>query len=239
MTLVWERAPYTSGSLLVLLALADWANDEGVSWPAIDRLARKARLERRSTQYIIRQLKADEMIQIDEGGGRGKRHKYFINVQKLRGLPEIKGENDDMETVQFATQRVQSTTETVQPIAPDPLVEPLVDPPREDTSSGNGKGSRLSKDFGLTTEMRDWAKRETPCVNLEGALVEFRDYWIAIPGKAGLKLDWVATWRNRMRVLQERATTGYGRTGNGSNKQNSGQSHSGSNFEHKPKSIIR
>jgi len=27
----------------------------------------------------------------------------------------------------------------------------------------------------------------------------FRDYWIAKPGKDGVKLDWAATWRNWMR----------------------------------------
>ena len=27
----------------------------------------------------------------------------------------------------------------------------------------------------------------------------FRDYWIGAPGKAGLKLDWSATWRNKVR----------------------------------------
>ena len=26
---------------------------------------------------------------------------------------------------------------------------------------------------------------------------EFLDYWCAVPGARGLKLDWAATWRNR------------------------------------------
>jgi hypothetical protein len=28
---------------------------------------------------------------------------------------------------------------------------------------------------------------------------EFRDYWISVPGSKGVKLDWLATWRNWIR----------------------------------------
>lgn len=31
------------------------------------------------------------------------------------------------------------------------------------------------------------------------ALAEFRDYWRGVAGKAGVKLDWEATWRNQVR----------------------------------------
>jgi hypothetical protein len=33
---------------------------------------------------------------------------------------------------------------------------------------------------------------------------EFRDYWAAVPGQKGVKLDWPATWRNRIRQICER-----------------------------------
>lgn len=123
MSLVWERAPYTAGSLLVLLALADWANDEGFCWPSIPKIAGKTRLERRSIQYIIRKLQGDGLLHIEEGRGRKHQHQYTINVQNLRLLPNlIKGEIDDSENVQSTTQKAQSTTEKVQPIAPDPSV---------------------------------------------------------------------------------------------------------------------
>jgi len=132
MSVVWEHAPYTAGSLLVFLALADWSNDEGVSWPSIGKIAAKTRLERRSIQYIIRQLKKDGMIQIEEGGGRGKQHRFTINVQNLHLLPNlIKGAISDIETVQSTTQRAQSEAQTVQPASPDPLEDPLEDPSRE------------------------------------------------------------------------------------------------------------
>jgi hypothetical protein len=78
--------------------------------------------------------------------------------------------------------------------------------PRADT-----RGSRLPDDFCLNSSMREWAVLNTPHVNADDSLVEFVDYWRGVPGQRGKKLDWPATWRNRMRELEGRAR----RNGNG------------------------
>jgi hypothetical protein len=65
-------------------------------------------------------------------------------------------------------------------------------------------GSRLAEEFALTPAMREWALKEAADVDLDLALAEFRDYWRGVPGSRGKKLDWEATWRNRMRELQGR-----------------------------------
>jgi len=36
---------------------------------------------------------------------------------------------------------------------------------------------------------------------INAAWIEFVDYWIAIPGQRGAKLNWPATWRNRARSV--------------------------------------
>ncbi len=46
---------------------------------------------------------------------------------------------------------------------------------------------------------------------VDGMWAEFIDYWIGVPGQRGTKLDWSATWRNRVRMI---ATKGK-RNGNG------------------------
>ncbi len=140
MSLVWERAPYSEGSLLVLLALADWADDNGVSWPSVPKLAHKARLQRRRVQYIIRKLQADGFLDIEEGGGRKKQHRYTLNLQKLKGAfiaPFIKGALDDAETVHFGAETVHSATQRAHPGAPDPLVDPLEEPSLDPPYSGD------------------------------------------------------------------------------------------------------
>lgn len=66
------------------------------------------------------------------------------------------------------------------------------------------RGSRIPLPFAISEEMRSWARAETPGVNVDSATSEFVDYWRGVSGIKGYKLDWVATWRNRMREVQAR-----------------------------------
>jgi hypothetical protein len=38
-----------------------------------------------------------------------------------------------------------------------------------------------------------------PDLNLDETIGAFRDYWVAVPGARGRKLDWEATFRNWVR----------------------------------------
>ena len=64
--------------------------------------------------------------------------------------------------------------------------------------SSKGRGSR----FTLTAPPDDWiswTSEHFPGTSVERTFASFRDYWIAIPGVKGTKLDWLATWRNWVR----------------------------------------
>lgn len=63
------------------------------------------------------------------------------------------------------------------------------------------RGTRLPADFRATPEMIEWARQETPLVGAKETEA-FIDYWKALPGQRGLKLDWQATWKNWMRRAQ-------------------------------------
>lgn len=78
MTAVWEREDLASTQKLVLLALADWANDEGLCWPSINRLALKASLTTRGVQKAIRSLEDAGFIRREEIAGKGNR--YWISI---------------------------------------------------------------------------------------------------------------------------------------------------------------
>lgn len=67
---VWADADVKGGTLLVLLALADFANDEGECWPSLDTLAHKARLSRSQTKSTVATLERDGFIEVDRGTGR-------------------------------------------------------------------------------------------------------------------------------------------------------------------------
>lgn len=85
MTQVWEKAPYTEGTLLALLALADWADDDGICWPKVDQLALKARLSRSGAEFCLRKLREDKAIIVaKESSGPGKPKVYQLGPQYLR-----------------------------------------------------------------------------------------------------------------------------------------------------------
>jgi Helix-turn-helix domain len=86
MTAVWDQTPYEGGELLVLLALADWADDQGRCWPSVPAIAQKARLKERQVYNILQKFRADGIIQCTPGGGRGRSTYYLINTAKIAGF---------------------------------------------------------------------------------------------------------------------------------------------------------
>lgn len=60
------------------------------------------------------------------------------------------------------------------------------------------RGQRLSSDWQLPDDWRQWARTNCFAENAEitRQAEVFRDYWIAKPGAQAAKLDWEATWRN-------------------------------------------
>lgn len=73
------------------------------------------------------------------------------------------------------------------------------------------RGTRIPDDFSLTPDMEKWAAENTPDVDIRAELAEFIDYWRAVPGQKGVKLDWISTWRNGMRRKQKWAVERGGR----------------------------
>jgi hypothetical protein len=90
MTAIWDSTPYEGGELLVLLALADWADDQGRCWPSIPSIAHKARMKERQVYNILRKLRADEIIHCEPGGGRGRSSTYLIDIAKIAGFTSPK-----------------------------------------------------------------------------------------------------------------------------------------------------
>lgn len=63
----------------------------------------------------------------------------------------------------------------------------------------NGKGSRLPTDWKPNTEEIAYCKQTRPDLDPTRVAEDFADYWHAIPGSKGVKLDWSATWRGWVR----------------------------------------
>jgi hypothetical protein len=65
-------------------------------------------------------------------------------------------------------------------------------------ASAHPSGMRLPHAV-LPTEWRTFAQQERPDLDPDRVFEAFKDYWIAKPGKDGIKADWTATWRNWIR----------------------------------------
>ncbi len=83
MSAVWESGPEDKAELIVLLALADFANDAGDCWPSMPTIGRKARMSERNARRVIRKLEDDGYIQTVAGGGRYGCSQYRINPDKM------------------------------------------------------------------------------------------------------------------------------------------------------------
>lgn len=66
------------------------------------------------------------------------------------------------------------------------------------------RASRLPADWIAPAEYLEFCKQERPDLDPRLMQEKFRDYWSEVPGKGGLKLSWMGTWRNFIR--SERAT---------------------------------
>lgn len=80
MTWVWQHSPYSGERLLLHLALADYANDEGICFPSHGTLAKKARCSTGWVSKTLRQMIADGLLEVVEkaGAGRGKVGRYRL-----------------------------------------------------------------------------------------------------------------------------------------------------------------
>lgn len=86
-SLVWKAFPRGGSELLVLLAMADYADKEGGSvFPSVATVARKARLSEAQARRIIRRLVAERWVRLvvaSIGGSKTATNQYEINLSKL------------------------------------------------------------------------------------------------------------------------------------------------------------
>src|SRR6476660_10073117 len=83
MSAIWTNAKYEGGALIVLLALGDWADDDGLCWPKVSSIAKKARMTERQAYKILKPLREDQILSTEPGGGRGNPSRYRLNLETL------------------------------------------------------------------------------------------------------------------------------------------------------------
>jgi hypothetical protein len=93
------------------------------------------------------------------------------------------------------------------PASPAPTLPVIPDPLKTDDELADEapaalvakRGSRLPIDWMPSADDIAFCRTQRPDLDPGAVADEFRDYWIAKAGQAGVKLDWSATWRNWVR----------------------------------------
>lgn len=85
MSEIWQHSPAKGTRLLLLLAIADHANDEGIAWPGVESLARKCRMSSRNVQYLLRELEREGSLFVTRR--EGKTHLFRVaGVKPIAGV---------------------------------------------------------------------------------------------------------------------------------------------------------
>ena len=204
---VWDTSPYKAEKLLVLLALADWSNDDGYCWPSIDKIARKARITERGAFKIMAEFKEDKTILlIEQGGGRSKNNIYRLNpenwsAQEINPESETLNENANPEPYSVNTEinPEPENTKTLNETAHASINKNRHDNRHvESTQTRSRKKSTtpVPDTFIVTEDLTSWANEKGICADLQTETDNFLDYHKARDSRF---VDWTAAWRTWMR----------------------------------------
>lgn len=87
MSWVWDHSNAAGAELLLLLAIADQANDDGRdAWPSIKTLAQRTRLDERTVRRVLKRLARSGHIIVRPGGGRRSNHYDVIMTRQTDEL---------------------------------------------------------------------------------------------------------------------------------------------------------
>jgi uncharacterized phage protein (TIGR02220 family) len=111
MSRVWDSSRLGGTELLCLLAIADFANDDGVAYPSVATLAAKIRMSHRNTNYLLRKLEECGELQIERNAG--PKGCNLFRVKSLQGA-------NSAEVQSTAPGGATGFPKGVQPIAPEP-----------------------------------------------------------------------------------------------------------------------
>jgi hypothetical protein len=183
MSVVWQHSKLGGTELLLLLAISDFASDEGMAWPSVATLAGKIRMSERGTHYLLRKLEASGELVIERN--KGPKGCNLFRVQILQGAihagvqPSSPG---------GATQ----FTRGVQPSSPEPSVN------RHEPSVSREKIAFDGSSFkNLNGHLAAW-KTAYPAIDVEGELRKAAAWLVSNPkNKKSAYSRFLNSWLSR------------------------------------------
>lgn len=84
---VWDRKDLDASERLVMLSLADHADDHGYSYPSIKRLCERTSLSERTVQGTIKKLVGRGLLTVRYGEGRNGTNAFVVNTPPAAVAP--------------------------------------------------------------------------------------------------------------------------------------------------------
>lgn len=148
MTAVWTGSSMSGSGLLMLLALADFSDDDGNSYPAVATLARKCRMQPRNANYILKALQESGELQVRPNEGPNGTNRYRIVLRALQGSAGVQA---DAWVQHSARPPATHCAKPLQPSADKPSLN------RQETS--RGARQRAPKFDACAIDLPDWLPR--------------------------------------------------------------------------------
>lgn len=195
----------SSSEKLVLLALANFSNDKMECWPSQERLAADTELSGRTVWSALAGLEAKGLLSREKRNrpdGTRSTDRFTLHFSLTVTSEPVA--DFAKPTRKSCESQSQILHEPVAAVATLTSFEPSLEEPSLEEPSKAARASRLPD--GWIPEPADFLK----ALDLIGAdraateLEKFTDYWRAVPGAKGRKLDWPATYRNWIRTAAER-----------------------------------
>jgi hypothetical protein len=91
MSAVWQRGPHETVQRFVLLALANYADQDGYCWPSYNTLAERCAISRSTAIRAVKALEEDGWIRRQArqaANGQAGTNGYFVNMERLGMVAE-------------------------------------------------------------------------------------------------------------------------------------------------------
>lgn len=172
MSAVWDMPMDSSAQKLVLLALADNANDAGECYPSLTTISRKTSLDERTVRRAIRQLQQLGFMSVAERAGRSSL--FSISLTTLKNATPINDTPGKNERGQSAPPPLSFLQDTPGKNVPPPLsfLSPTPDivPPITITEPSSNRSEEPSENQKQQSRVVDFANRPKPGPTPEGTM---------------------------------------------------------------------
>lgn len=217
MAKVWEWSQAEGALLLVMLALADHADEDGYCYPGIEKIAKKCRISGRSVQRHIKEMEERGELKVDIGrgisvqGGATNRYRITVNNHEQarnQGGDKLSGGDKNGEVV------TKTAGSGDRALSPKPSVEPSIKPSGGviDGKNESSNGSKIEEIYAAYP--RKVAKPEaikaiTKAIKLHGEEKVLSATIVFAKAKTGQDQQFIphpATWYNQQRYNDDPET---------------------------------